>query len=345
MGRKRMVGLLIGLLALASCDDDEVVEILETDDRRVPTDEVHLPDGRHLRVVAGEADVHDELEVAFEPVLPARGASAEVHAVVTNRGSQPVLIALPDDDRMPTTTDGVTLIARPFDLPYERGEVVYAEPPRTPVALAPADSSVAVGGPLPSTIAEGIVCFEAAEPGDPFVGGDPSVAGQESWAHFRKSDAPLSLVCGDATERATEPIEERRWVGDLLGTDPVEPVPGDRAPVRLAGVDDGDGTIELSLSPDEGPPGATDGEDVEFALPDPADVGVVAGRARWWPRPDDAPTVTVPADATRPVTVGLETIALGEHRQPGASSAEVCVAARGDGDADLAGVCTSVAEW
>ncbi len=98
----------------------QVLYASEIDPDTAPAAEVELPDGRALQVTAEHAALREDVEVRLHP-------HEEGQIVMVTSPEEDIRVSAEDPSEF--TQDGVALLASPVDLPYERGEIEYAEPP------------------------------------------------------------------------------------------------------------------------------------------------------------------------------------------------------------------------
>ncbi|MTV26769.1 hypothetical protein FTX61_15300 [Nitriliruptoraceae bacterium ZYF776] len=309
------------------------VHIPQTDDRRVPTAELALPGDRTLRVTADEVVLRDDVEVTRRPSTDAPGRH-----VLTVTSDTTVLV---HGDRPDDPVDGVLLHARAFDLPFERGEIVYADLPRDPAVVVPA------GEPVAAAIvpAADVVCLEVFGTDTTWwIDGipEPVLAGGTVRAELRASAGRLELACTDAPP--TEPaLDAASWAAERLGHGPRDDEGPAAARVRLtASLDRGTDLVELEARAGR--------SDTTIRWPrDPSTLVAFAGEGRWGPDPADEPEPLSGAVAGSDVGPSLDVADL-RGRGAGVGVLEVCVlvedaAASSPDEAGPTEVCTPVSGW
>ncbi|MGQ7788638.1 hypothetical protein [Nesterenkonia sp. PF2B19] len=184
-----------------------VVDLRQTDDRDAAVADLELEDGRILRVNAGEASLAEDVTLTLRP-----DADADRYVVLISSARD---VVFPRDPG-PPTVDGVTLHVSPFDLPWERGEILYADAPRVTVLSVPAgeDVPVSAAGTHVETLCLAVTdaeeaAFSSFEDHYPLPGMLLEVV-------IRSSEAALELTCTEA-DPAAEPFDGMAWAAEQNG--------------------------------------------------------------------------------------------------------------------------------
>lgn len=312
--------LAAGALVLSGCvplDDppggprgDGAVEILQTEDPHVPTAEAALPDGRTLRVNAGEVSLHQDVSVGLHPVEDAEGG----RQVVVVSSASDVLVsartrALMADD---AAADDVALNVRALTR-RAGGDGVHELPPAEPAVLVTAEDPATL-----FEVPEGtqILCLELIDRDpapDRYLGGMLGHPGEVLEVRTRAAGRELQLACGQAGEEA-ESFQRHRWAAERLGLDLPEEAP---APASGASVtrETGSAAEEVRLSVRN-----RGTESFEVRAPEGLETMVfVLGEGVWMWSSSADPVAVAPGE-TQELTVPLE-----EGWGDIAASAEICL--------------------
>lgn len=238
----------------------------QSDYEDVPTSTVPLPDGRIMEVQAGEAHLREDVTVILRDLGNADGT------LVVVQSEEETLMASALQPYEQDPVDGVLLLASPIDVPYERGDIEYAEPPRTRAAKVPAGSLV----PVTTTGSDtDIVCVEVfSERSGSLLDAPETVPGLIEHVFYRGSEGTLELACA---ERNPDPptVTVETWGFERLNIDPLAQEHAELAVDIEFELDEQDDADELLAS-------LTFYDDAGLLVPeDLSTLFVVSGDGRW----------------------------------------------------------------
>ncbi len=176
--------VLFGVLPLRACDPGP------------PEAAVELQDGTEVRVVTSELTLRQDVVLDLE-VEGSGSDRLTLQITATNRSDEVVSVVQP---RGPAE-DGLLVVDRGYDLPWERGEIEYAAPPTVPATEVDPGSTARVGEPRTGWTATGLedlrVCLEVVDGHLSWEDDGPERNGE---LMIRGSEEPVALACAEPAE-------------------------------------------------------------------------------------------------------------------------------------------------